>query len=272
MNAGWICAACGNHYPAAAAPPASCLICTDERQWVAPSGQRWTTMAELAAAGRRCEIWAEEPGLLGVGVNPPVGIGQRGLIVITPAGNLLWDPPGYLDERAVRRVREAGGLRAVTASHPHFYGAMAGWSRAFGADILVPEADASWVTSPDPAIRTWAAREPVLPGVTLVQCGGHFPGSAVVHWADGANGAGVLLTGDTIFVTPGEDRITFVWSAPNRLPLPESAVRGIVSAVSPFPFDRIYGGWAPTIRSGARRVLESSADRYIQFLRGDAPD
>ena len=80
-----------------------------------------------------------------------------------------------------------------------------------------------------------------------------------------------LLTGDTIFVTPGGDRITFVWSAPNRLPLPEAAVRGIVRAVRPFPFDRIYGGWAPAIRWDARRVLENSARRYIQFLCGEAP-
>jgi glyoxylase-like metal-dependent hydrolase (beta-lactamase superfamily II) len=112
----------------------------------------------------------------------------------------------------------------------------------------------------------------VLPGVTLVQCGGHFPGSAVVHWAAGADGAGALLTGDTIFVTPGEDRVSFIWSAPNRLPLPEAAVRGVVAAVEPYRFDRIYGGWwEPAIRRDARRVLRDSAGRYIQFLRGEAP-
>ena len=44
---------------------------------------------------------------------------------------------------------------------------------------------------------------------------GHFPDSAVVHWASGADGRGALLSGDTIFVAPGEDRVTFVWSAPN---------------------------------------------------------
>ncbi len=271
MTAGWICVACGNHYPAADTPPACCLICTDERQWVSPDGQRWTTLADLATDGHRCHIGEVEPGLLSIGVTPPVGIGQHGLLIVTPAGNLLWDPPGFLDDQAISWVREAGGLQAVTASHPHFYGAMADWSAAFGADILVPEADASWVTRPDPAIRTWASREAVLPGVSLIQCGGHFPGSAVVHWAGGADGAGVLLTGDTIFVTPGEDRITFIWSAPNRLPLPEAAVRGIVSAVSPFAFDRIYGGWAAAIHSGARQVLERSAARYIEFLRGEAP-
>jgi hypothetical protein len=268
----WICAACGNHYPDSADPPASCVICADERQWVPPSGQRWTTAAELAADGRHCESWEEEPGLLGIGVTPPVGIGQRALLVRTGEGNLLWDPPGYLDDDAIGRVRTAGGLRAVTASHPHFYGAMASWAHAFGADVLVPEADAAWVTCPDPAIRTWAGQLEVLPGVTLVQCGGHFPGSAVVHWAAGAGGAGALLTGDTIFVTPGEDRLSFIWSAPNRLPLPEPLIRGILDAVRPFPFDRIYGGWAPTIQVGARQALEVSARRYIQFLRGEAPD
>jgi len=268
----WICATCGNHYPDTDSPPASCVICSDERQWVPPAGQRWATLAELAAAGHRSDIREVEPGLLGIGVDPPVGIGQRALVVTTPEGNLLWDPPGFLDEHAIGEVRQAGGLRAVSASHPHFYGAMAEWGHAFGADILVPEADASWVTRPDPAVRTWSGTLAVLPGVTLVQCGGHFPGSAVVHWAAGAGGAGVLLTGDTIFVTPGEDRITFIWSAPNRLPLPEASVRAVVGAVRPYQFDRIYGGWwEPAIRQDARRVLDGSAGRYIQFLRGEAP-
>jgi len=111
----------------------------------------------------------------------------------------------------------------------------------------------------------------VLPGVRLVQCGGHFPGSAVLHWAAGASGRGVLLSGDTIFVTPGEDRVTFVWSAPNRLPLSEAAVRGVAEAVRPLAFDRIYGGWwAPVLRSGAWDIVQRSAARYIEHLRGTA--
>jgi len=44
-------------------------------------------------------------------------------------------------------------------------------------------------------------------------------------------------------VTPGADRLTFVWSAPNRLTLPERAVRWVVEAVRPYRFERIYGGW-----------------------------
>ena len=267
----WVCATCCNHYPDQGSPPGQCVICADERQWVPSSGQRWTTPAELAAAGHRSEIRQVEPGLLGIGVAPAVAIGQRALVIQTAEGNLLWDPPGFLDEQAIQAVKTAGGLRAVTASHPHFYGSIVEWSHAFDAEILLPQADARWLTRPDRAVRTWSGTLGVLPGVTLIQCGGHFPGSAVAHWADGADGEGVLLTGDTIFVTPGEDRVTFVWSAPNRLPLPEQAVRTVVEAVRPYRFDRIYGGWwQPVLRTGARQVLQASADRYIQFLRGEA--
>jgi hypothetical protein len=268
----WVCATCGNHYPEGPSPPAACVICADERQWVPAGGQRWTTPEELAAAGHRGDVREVEPGLLGIGVDPPVAIGQRALLVRTPEGNLLWDPPGYLDELALQAVEAAGGLRVVTASHPHFYGTIVEWSRAFGAEILLPDADAGWLTRPpERPPATWSGSLPVLPGVTLVQCGGHFAGSAVVHWAEGAGGAGVLLSGDTIFVTPGEDRVTFVRSAPNRLPLPERAVRGVVDAVRPYRFDRIYcGWWTPVLRRDAKRVVERSAERYIQWLRGEA--
>jgi glyoxylase-like metal-dependent hydrolase (beta-lactamase superfamily II) len=172
----------------------------------------------------------------------------------------------------VAAVREAGGLDFVTASHPHFYGAIAAWSREFGAQILVPADDAGWLRADaDLPVRTWAGTLEVRPGVTLIQCGGHFPGSAVLHWADGADGRGVLLSGDTIIVTPGEDRVTFVWSAPNRLPLPEPAVRGVWDAVQPYRFDRIYSGWwTPVLRSGARETVQRSAARYIEHLRGTA--
>jgi glyoxylase-like metal-dependent hydrolase (beta-lactamase superfamily II) len=266
----WACATCGNHFPEPR--PEVCVVCADERQWVPPDGQRWATLAELAAAGHRSDIRAVEPGLTGIGAEPPFAIGQRSLLVSTPEGNLLWDPSGFIDGAAVAAVREAGGLSFVTASHPHFYGAIAEWAREFGAEILVPADDIGWLRAGEGLrVRPWSGTLGVLPSVTLVQCGGHFPGSAVLHWAAGAEGRGVLLSGDTIFVTPGEERVTFVWSAPNRLPLSEAAVRGVAAAVQPLAFDRIYGGWwAPVLRSGAKDTVRRSAERYIQHLRGTA--
>ncbi len=228
-------------------------------------------MARLAASGCRTEVRDLEPDLLGLGLSQAVGVGQRGLLVRTPQGNLLWDPPPFIDQPSVAAVRAAGGLAAVSASHPHMYGAIVEWSHAFDVPMLLPEDDRGWLQRPDPAVREWSGSLAVLPGVTLVQCGGHFPGSAVVHWSAGAEGAGALFTGDTVFVTPGADRLTFAWSAPNRLPLPERDVRRVVAAVEPYEFHRVYGGWwSSVLDGGAKSVLARSAARYVEFLRGSA--
>ena len=271
----WICVTCGSHNYQPDSPPEICPICADERQWVPATGQQWTTLAKLEADGYHSEVREIEPGLMGIGANQMLGIGQRGLLVRTGEGNLLWDPSGFLDEAAIGAVRELGGLHAISASHPHFYGAIVEWSRVFDAKILLPEVDLCWLSRPpshESMIHIWSGTLPVLPGATLVQCGGHFPGSAVLHWAEGAGGAGVLLSGDTINVSPGEDRVAFLYSAPNRLPLPENAVRGVVTAVWPYSFDRIYGHWwVPAIRRDARRVLQESTDLYLRLLRGEAP-
>ncbi len=81
----------------------------------------------------------------------------------------------------------------------------------------------------------------------------------------------MLLAGDTIMVTPGEDRVTFLRSAPNRLPLPRTSVEGVVAAIDGLEYDRIYSGWwEPTIHSGARDVVRRGADRYIEWLTGEA--
>jgi glyoxylase-like metal-dependent hydrolase (beta-lactamase superfamily II) len=247
-------------------------VCEDERQWVPPTGQVWKSMGELAREGYRTEVRDVEPDMFGIGVQPGIGVYQRGLVVRTPGGNLLWDPPPFLDQAAIDAVRTAGGLAAVSSSHPHMYGAAVEWSHAFDAEILLPDADvdAGWLMRPYPAVRTWSGALEALPGVTLVQCGGHFPGSAVLHWTAGAEGRGALFVGDTIFVTEGTDRVSFIWSAPNRLPLPEREVRGVVDAVAPYRFDRMYSGWWElTIAADAHRILQRSAERFIEILHGD---
>jgi hypothetical protein len=226
-------------------------------------------MAQLSGDGCRTDVREIEPGLIGIGTDPSVGVGQRAVLVRTSAGNLLWDPPAFIDAPAVDAVRAAGGLSAVTASHPHMYGAITAWADAFGAEVLLAEADHGWLMRPPERVRLWSGTREPLPGVTLVQCGGHFAGSAVLHWTGAADGRGVILCGDTLMVTPGEDRVSFVWSAPTRLPLPEPAVRGVAAALAPLAFDRIYGGWwSPGIRADASRIVERSAARYIELLRG----
>jgi len=216
--------------------------------------------------GYRSDVRDLEPGLAGVGVEPRFGIGQRALLVQTGRGNVLWDCIGFIDEAAVQRVERRGGIEAIAFSHPHFSGAMVEWSSAFGgAPIYVPRADLAWAMRPDHAIRAWEGTVELAPGVTLIQCGGHFDGSAVLHWAQGADGRGALLVGDTMTVVQDRRFVGFMRSYPNLIPLPAASVRRIVDAVHPFPFDRIYGGWWDSVvRSDGQVAVERSAERYIR--------
>src|SRR6476619_6881287 len=123
-----------------------CAICADERQWVPRSGQAWTTLEELRAAGTTVELVALEPGLHGVSASPGVGIGQQSKLLVTPDGNVLWDPIGYLDDAAVGEILALGPVAAIAASHPHMFGVQVEWSRRLGgAPVYVSEANLSWV-------------------------------------------------------------------------------------------------------------------------------
>ena len=268
----YICRTCGVQQAPSEDPPAHCAICDDERQYVPPAGQRWATFAELRGEGHRIEVRDLEPGLTGIGADPPVGIGQRALLVQTPAGNFLWDCLGYIDGEGIAAVRARGDLKGIAMSHPHFYGACVEWSRAFGgAPIYIPTADRKWVMRPDAAIKNWEGVVEPLPGLTLIECGGHFEGSAALHWADGADGRGALFTGDTITVAPDRRFVSFMRSYPNLIPLSASEVRRIVATVEPYRFDRIYGGWWDRVvdRDG-KAAIQLSADRYVRWIEGRA--
>jgi hypothetical protein len=188
----------------------------------------------------------------------------------TPTGNLLWDPLGYLDDEAVDRIQALGEVVAVAASHPHMFGVQVEWSRALGGPpVLVSEPDLGWVARPDPVIRPWTGPLEVVPGVTLHQPGGHFPGSAVVHWAGGAGGGGVLLSGDTIQANPDRTSATFMRSYPNRIPLSAAVVDRVTRAVNELAFERLYDNFGHTLAADARAVVRRSADRYMGWVRGD---
>lgn len=263
----WICQTCAVEH---AEKVEVCAICADERQWVPATGQQWTTLEELAASGYRTNLAELEPDLFGLTSEPKAGIGQQSKLLRTPAGNLLWDPIGYLDDDVIERVRELGDVVAITASHPHMFGVQVEWSRALGGvAVLVAEQDMEWVARPDPMIRPWSGTEELLPGVTLTQPGGHFPGSAVVHWAAGANGKGALLSSDTIFANPDRKSVSFMRSFPNRLPLSAAVVERVTQHVERFAFDRLYGNFEDRVDTDARAVVRWSADRHIGWVRGD---
>lgn len=269
----FICATCGTQFATSETPPPTCPICEDERQYIGAGGQRWTTMAELGAE-RQTEIREVEPNLTGIGTTPSFAIGQRALLVQAPGGNILWDCVSLLDTPTIDAVRALGGIRAIAISHPHYYSAMVEWAHAFDAPIYIHAAEREWVMRPDPAVTFWEGETHDFgDGLTLIRCGGHYAGGQVLHWAAGADGRGVLLTGDILQVVSDRRYLSFMYSYPNLIPLPPALVRRIVVAVEPFAYDRIYGAWWDRIiPTGAQEAVARSAERYIAAIEGRLPN
>jgi hypothetical protein len=267
-----ICCACGTSYPNTAEPPPRCLICEDERQFVPPGGQVWTTPDKLA--GGHVNAWRQlEEDLFEIHTHPQFGIGQRALLLRTPRGNVLWDCVSLLDEATTSLIRGLGGLRVIAISHPHYYTRMQDWARTFDCPVHLHAADADWIMRPDPAIRHWHEEKlEIAQGVTLLRLGGHFPGGTVLHWADGAEGRGAILSGDIVQVAADLGRVSFLWSYPNMMPLSAATVRRIADTLAAWRFDRIYGAFpGRQVATGGARALERSTARYVELLNASQP-
>jgi glyoxylase-like metal-dependent hydrolase (beta-lactamase superfamily II) len=269
MNA-YICVTCGTQYTPTPSPPPRCAICDEPRQYLRPTGQSWTTLDAMAVSYTN-GIRLHEPNLFGIGTFPSFAIGQRALLVRTPAGNVLWDCISLLDQATIEVVRALGGISAIAISHPHYYTTVVEWSRAFNSPIYLHEADRMWVMRPDDAIAYWSGetREPIS-GLTLIRAGGHFAGGTMLHWGAGAEGRGALLSGDIIQVAPDRKFVSFMRSYPNMIPMSRRGVERIVGSVAPFPYEAIYGAFFDrVITQDAAGAVTRSASRYIDAITGD---
>jgi glyoxylase-like metal-dependent hydrolase (beta-lactamase superfamily II) len=263
----WTCETCGAQFPVSKTPPASCPICEDERQFVNWKGQ--TFLAPETLAQRHRVVWRDELDLTGISLEPSFAIGQRALLVPQAEGCVMWDCTPLATREAIDHVKSLGGLKAIAISHPHYYGALADWSEAFGGvPVYLHAEDRKWVTRPYPAIVHWTGDgQRISDDLVLLRAGGHFAGGTMLHWVRGADGKGALLTGDIAQVTMDRRFVSFMYSYPNYIPLNAAAVRRIAAAVEPLAFDRIYGAWwGRNIAGGAKAAFATSVARYLAAI------
>ena len=261
-----ICLACGTQF--SAERPEVCPICEDERQYVPSTGQGWTTLAKLQKT--HMGTFRHDGEFLGIGTSPTFAIGQRALLVRTPAGNVLWDCVSLISPAMVELIRGLGGLACIAISHPHYYTSMLEWSRAFGGvPVHLHAADRRWVMRSGPEIIFWSgSAKQILPGVTLVHCPGHFDGGQIMHYAGASGGRGALLTGDLLQVVADRKHVSFMRSYPNFIPLGAAPVRAIAEAVEAWSFESIYGAfWDRVIATGGKAAFACSVKRYLDWVQ-----
>ena len=262
-----ICNTCGTQFSSGRAQPDACPVCDDERQYVGWSGQTWTTHASLGE-GRTLKL-DDDDGVLGITLSPSFAINQRAMFLPTDAGNILWECLSLVTPAAVEALAARGGVDLIAISHPHFYASMVEWSEALGGvPILLHEADREWVQRPSVNVEFWRGDERRLsPGVTLIRCGGHFPGSTALHWKDGPRAGGALFPGDALQVAADRKHVAFMYSYPNIIPMKPADVRSMRDRLRRFDFQDVFGfSRGRNIVGDGRAAVDRSFDRYLKAV------
>ncbi|XP_024515545.1 uncharacterized protein LOC9640785 isoform X2 [Selaginella moellendorffii] len=234
-------------------------------------GQVWTSMSKMRLQFRN-GFKKHEPQVFEIITFPKFGIGQRAFLIQTQEGNILWDCISFLDDATVEIIKSLGGLRAIAISHPHYYSTNSRWSEAFGGvPVYIHEWDKKWVVYQHENVKFWEGKTFQLwEGLTLLHLGGHFAGAQILHWSHGAQGRGVLFTGDILQVGMDNKTVSIMRSYPNYIPLSSSHAKRIGQVIEPWDFERLYGAFQDReIEENAKSCVVFSLQRYIDWLSLD---
>ncbi|KAK3341293.1 metallo-beta-lactamase family protein [Lasiosphaeria hispida] len=268
-----ICNACGTQFDTAGRNSLkTCFICDDPRQYVPPSGQSFTTLADLRAKHKNeFHPHHSDPRLISIVTTPKFAIGQRAILIQTPSGqNVMWDCLTLLDEGTVAEINKLGGLHAIVISHPHYYSTHAEWASAFNCPVYLSSEDMKWTA------RETERRLPIAEtrtdiilgssdtglvetGVVAIKLGGHFPGSLVLLFDKH------LLIADTLLTVPagvanwkvnalgelrerpkGANTFSFMWSIPNFIPLSANEIVRMWGILKEYDFTSTHGAFVGT--------------------------
>ncbi|QPC60003.1 hypothetical protein HYE67_002234 [Fusarium culmorum] len=227
--------------------PSTCRMCNktkvantrqEPRQFVPPSGQSWTTLEKLQANHRNEFKQDEHDGRIwSIFSKPQITISQRAVFIKTEHGN-KFDCPVYLAAE-----------------------------------------DQEWLNREDTEYRRVffdGETQDILPGVTMVKLGGHFPGSSVLHWNNN------IFTGDTIGISlSGLNRahhnenhqiFLFHYAFPNYIPLGPTAMRLIWKRLCPWDFTSVYSLFFTTTvhESSVKEIILESMKRQAIHQENDA--
>lgn len=258
-----ICCTCGTQFPQNYSSD-ECVICNEERQYVPASGQSWIFKNEFVRSHGN-KIVPLTDNLYEIIVEPTFAIGQRAFLVLSKNGNVLWDCIPLLDDATLDFINSKGGLKAIAFSHPHYYSNMNDWAEAFNCPIYIHKEDETYIVDKGKRIHLWNGKQIQLnDDISLINIGGHFKGSSVLLLPN-ASDKGVMLCGDTMYLSPSKKHFAIMYSYPNRIPLPLKEIKRIKTELDALDFDSVYGFYSyQNLTENVKEILGNSFRRYLE--------
>ena len=178
----YACRHCGHWQPwFAGQDPVACPVCTDVRNALPPDGWDWVT-TEKADAELETQ-WRElVPGKLwGFSCTPKFGLGATGWLLLHDRGNVAFEAAPRYSAAALEKIRELGGVRILSTSHPHGYGGLWQLQDEFAPDLPLQKEDLKY-SKAFKVSRPYDDRLDLYPDLTLRHTGGHYEGHSVLYW------------------------------------------------------------------------------------------
>jgi len=189
----YACTHCGHwHLWFSGQGPTACVVCSDVRNALPPDG--WDFADVPRVAGLLKNTWREyAPGLWGFSCTPKFGLGATGWLILRDDGNVAFEAAPFYQEDALEQIDRLGGVKILSASHPHGYGALWQIQERFHPDLIIHREDVKYTKAfrvTEPADD----RHELAPGLTMHHVGGHYEGQCVLY--DEAHKA--LFVGDSL--------------------------------------------------------------------------
>ena len=181
----YTCTNCGFWQNYFAAPP-NCPVCSDVRNDLPENGWEFATaaaMEERESAGEVECVWREiDAGIWMFSNKVPLGIGSSGYLIERETGNIAFESPGWWTRAALEKLDELGGVKFISASHPHGFGAIYRLQKNYPAATVAFQREAVQFTK---ALAVNFVFDDVLAidaAATLYHVGGHYEGQSVLYY------------------------------------------------------------------------------------------
>ena len=260
-----ICSACGTQYNNKEIKDGHCKICDDDRQYVPETGQAWISPDELQK-DHAVQVRQVCDNLYSLTILPSFAIGQRAFLILSENGNILWDCIPLLDEETEAFITSKGGLRAIVVSHPHYYSNVGEWAETFHCPVFIHKKDEEWAPEFQDLIL-WKGEEKALwDGIKIINIGGHFPGSCIMH-VPSLSPQGMVFCGDSLYISRNSKHVSVMYSYPNHIPVAWSEIERIVQMLANIQFDKMYGAFPyQQLTDNVTCLLHLSMERYREAL------
>lgn len=251
----YLCDNCG-FWQRHSAAPASCPVCTDFRHTPPQRGFQFLT-PEDAARDLHTICENSDSDIVTFRTRPKVGIGPNGYLIRRPEGNLFFDGTASYDPAALDLIESLGGIRWLSASHPHAYGALWQLQERFSPVVVIQVQDLSWTNT----FRvTWPYDErlDLDGGARLIHTGGHFAGHTILSLSDRRT----LFAGDMLKFhseNDGPPGISTHKAFNRQIPMSHAEVGRYAEAISGLDFGTVYTTFesAPCTPADALRLFDA---------------